>query len=102
MTSRPSIWHDLKQLLTLAWPVVVSRIGFMTMGLIDTVVVGRYSTMQLGFHALAWAVSGVVLTTGMGLISGVQVKTAQHLGEGRPGATGGVLRRGVVYGFWLG
>lgn len=102
MTSRPSIWHDLKQLLTLAWPVVVSRIGFMTMGLIDTVVVGRYSTMQLGFHALAWAVSGVVLTTGMGLVSGVQVKTAQYLGEGRLGATGGVLRRGVVYGFWLG
>jgi len=84
MTSRPSIWHDLKQLLTLAWPVVVSRIGFMTMGLIDTVVVGRYSTMQLGFHALAWAVSGVVLTTGIGLVSGRRHSIWARVGWGPP------------------
>ena len=79
---------DLTELLTLAWPVVISRVGFMTMGLIDTLVVARYSTEQLGFHALAWAVSGVVLTTGLGLLSGVQVMTARHRGEGRPQATG--------------
>jgi len=101
-TPRPSLGKDLAELLTLAWPVVISRVGFMTMGLIDTLVVARYSTEQLGFHALAWAVSGVVLTTGMGLLSGVQVMTARHRGEGRPEATGGVLRRGTVYAFWLG
>ena len=102
MIPRTSIRHDLTALLTLAWPVVISRVGFMTMGLIDTLVVGRYSTQQLGFHALAWAVSGVVLTAGMGLVSGVLVMTARHLGEGRPEATGGVVRRGAVYAFWLG
>ncbi len=101
-TPRPSLGKDLAELLTLAWPVVISRIGFMTMGLIDTLVVARYSTEQLGFHAMAWAVSGVVLTTGMGLLSGVQVMTARHRGEGRPEATGGVLRRGAVYGLWIG
>ncbi len=97
-----SLKADLSELLTLAWPVVVTRIGFMTMGLIDTVVVARFSTQQLAFHALAWAVSGVVLTTGLGLLSGVQVMTARHRGEGRPEATGGVLRRGSVYAFWIG
>jgi MATE family multidrug resistance protein len=101
-TLRPSLGKDLTELLTLAWPVVISRVGFMTMGLIDTLVVARYSTEQLGFHALAWAMSGVVLTTGLGLLSGVQVMTARHRGEGRPEATGGVLRRGAVYGFWIG
>ena len=99
---RASLRSNLAELLTLAWPVVISRVGFMTMGLIDTLVVARYSTEQLGFHALAWAVSGVVLTTGMGMLSGVQVMTARHRGEGRPEATGGVLRRGSVYGFWIG
>ncbi len=97
-----TIRRDLNELLTLAWPVVISRVGFMTMGLIDTLVVARFSTEQLGFHALAWAVSGVVLTTGLGLLSGVQVMTARHRGEGRPEATGGVLRRGAVYGLWIG
>lgn len=101
-TPRPSLGKNLNELLTLAWPVVISRVGFMTMGLIDTLVVARYSTEQLGYHALAWAVSGVVLTTGLGLLSGVQVMTARHRGEGRPEATGGVLRRGAVYGFWIG
>lgn len=102
MSVKSSVRTDLAELLTLAWPVVISRVGFMTMGLIDTLVVGRYSTQQLGFHALAWAISGVVMTTAMGLITGVQVKTAQHLGEGRPEATGGVVRRGAVYAFWIG
>lgn len=101
-TLRPGLGKDLSELLTLAWPVVISRVGFMTMGLIDTLVVARFSTQQLGFHALAWAVSGVVLTTGLGLLSGVQVITARHRGEGRPEATGGVLRRGAVYAFWIG
>ena len=101
-TPRPSLGKDLTELLTLAWPVVISRIGFMTMGLIDTLVVARYSTEQLGFHALAWAISGVVMATGFGLLSGVQVMTARHRGEGRPEATGGVLRRGTVYAFWIG
>ena len=101
-TPRPSLGRDLTELLTLAWPVVISRVGFMTMGLIDTLVVARYSTEQLGFHALAWAISGVVMTTGFGLLSGVQVMTARHRGEGRPEATGGVLRRGSVYAFWIG
>ena len=80
-TPRPSLGRDLTELLTLAWPVVISRVGFMTMGLIDTLVVARYSTEQLGFHALAWAISGVVMTTGFGLLSGVQVMTARHRGE---------------------
>ena len=38
----------------------------------------------------------------VGLLLGVQVMTARHLGEGRPEATGGVLRRGLVYAFWIG
>ena len=59
-------------------------------------------TGQLGYLGVAWAPTAVAITTGIGLISGVQVMTARHIGEGRPEATGGVFRRGVVYAFWLG
>ena len=92
----------LRTLLTLAGPVVASRLGIMAMGLVDTLVVGRYSATELGFLALAWAPTMVVLTTGIGLLSGVQVLTSQALGAGRPGDTGAILRRGLVYAFWLG
>ena len=92
----------LRALLALAGPVVASRLGIMAMGLVDTLVVGRYSATELGFLAIAWAPTMVVLTTGIGLLSGVQVLTSQAIGAGRIGDTGAVLRRGLVYAFWLG
>ncbi len=94
--------QGLGELLSLAWPVVLARIGVMVMGLTDAIVVGRHSAEQLGWHALGWAPTSIVLTTSVGLLMGVQVMTARHLGEGRPEATGGVLRRGLVYAFWIG
>ncbi|MDR3506554.1 MAG: MATE family efflux transporter, partial [Caulobacteraceae bacterium] len=35
-------------------------------------------------------------------LAGVQVMTARAVGEGRQGAAGAVLRRGVAYGLWIG
>jgi len=89
-------------LLSLAAPVMLSRLGIMAMGLVDTVVVGRYSAAELGFLALAWAPTGVVLTTAIGLLQGVQVLTSQAIGAGRSADSGAILRRGLVYAFWVG
>ncbi len=98
----PALRRDLVDLTRLAGPVVVTRLGAMAMGLTDTVVVGRYSATELGYMALGWAPTAVVMTTGMGLLSGVQVMTARRLGEGRPEAVGAVLRRGAAYALWIG
>ena len=93
---------DLARLLTLSGPVVLSRLGIMAMGLCDAIVVGNFSARQLGYHALAWAPTSVVLTMAVGLLAGVQVMTARRIGEGRRDLTGAVLRRGLVYSFWIG
>lgn len=93
---------NLAQLLKLSGPVVLSRLGIMTMGLTDAVVVGRYSATQLGYHALGWAPTSVVLTMVVGLLTGVQVMTARRIGEGRRDLTGAVLRRGLKYGAIIG
>ncbi|MDZ4053615.1 MAG: MATE family efflux transporter, partial [Phenylobacterium sp.] len=45
--------QDLRRLLRLSGPVVLARLGIMTMGLMDAIVVGRYSAVELGFHAMA-------------------------------------------------
>src|SRR5918992_818913 len=87
---------DLAQLLKLSGPVVLSRLGIMAMGLTDAVVVGRYSARELGYHALGWAPTSVVLTMVVGLLTGVQVMTARAVGEGRRESTGAVLRRGIA------
>jgi MATE family multidrug resistance protein len=93
---------DLAELLRLAGPVVASRVGVMTMGLTDAVVVGRYSAVQLGYQALAWSLVAVVVVTAMGLLGGVQVMASRAVGEKRPREAGAALRRGLVYGFWIG
>jgi MATE family multidrug resistance protein len=93
---------DLRALLQLAAPVVLSRLGIMAMGLTDTVVVGRYSAVQLGYHALGWAPTAVVLTVAVSLLNGVQVMTSRALGEGRRAGAGAVLRRGLAYGAQIG
>jgi MATE family multidrug resistance protein len=92
----------LRDLLILAWPVVLARVGIMTMGLTDAIVVGNYSGEELAFHALAWAPTSIVITTAVGLMMGVQVMTARLLGEGRRVEVGAVFRRGVVYSLQIG
>lgn len=99
---RGRVRRDLEALFSLAWPVVLSRLGMMAMGLCDAVVVGRYSPVHLGWHAIAWAPTTVVLVVGTSLLGGVQVMTARAVGEGRPEETGAVLRRGLGYGVWIG
>ena len=93
---------DLDTLLKLSGPVVLSRLGIMAMGLTDAIVVGRYSATELGYHALGWAPTSVVLTMVVGLLTGVQVMTARAIGEGRRHETGAVLRRGLTYAIWIG
>jgi MATE family multidrug resistance protein len=100
--SGEAIREDLRRLLRLAAPVVTSRLAIMTMGLTDAIVVGRYSAEQLGFHALGWAPTVVVLMVAIGLLQGVQVMTARAIGEGRRHLAGSVLRRGLVYALWIG
>lgn len=90
------------ELLRLAGPNVLSRLGIMAMGLTDAIVVGHYSAVELGYHALGWAPTVTVLVAGIGLLQGVQVLTARHIGAGHPERTGAVLRRGISYALLIG
>ena len=98
----PQTRQTLRELTHLAWPVVMARLGIMTMGLTDAIVVGHYASRELAYHSLAWAPSSVVLTTAVGLMMGVQVMTARLRGEGRGEEVGAVLRRGLVYALQIG
>lgn len=100
--TNPQNRSTLSDLLTLAWPVVLARLGIMTMGLTDAIVVGHYASRELAYHSLAWAPSSVILTTAVGLMMGVQVMTARLRGEGRHDEVGAVLRRGMVYALQIG
>jgi MATE family multidrug resistance protein len=98
-----SPWRrDLVALLRLTGPVAAARLGIMTMGLTDALVVGRYSPAQLSYLALGWALPAVAMVSAIGFLSGVQVMTARYLGQGRPELVGGVFRRGLRYALMIG
>jgi MATE family, multidrug efflux pump len=97
-----SLRDDLTRLARLAGPVVVARLGVMAMGLTDVIVVGRYSAVELGYMALAWALASIVLSASMGLLSGVQVMASRAIGAGDPAGAGAALRRGLSYGLVIG
>jgi MATE family multidrug resistance protein len=84
------------KLLRLAWPVALARLGIMGMGVVDVMVVGQLVPKELPYQALAWAPTGVLMVTGIGLLTGVQVLVARAIGEGTPELAGGAWRRGLV------
>lgn len=102
ITRQRPTFEELAELIRLAWPVVLNRVGIMVMGLTDAIVVGHYSARELGYHGLGWAPHAIVVTTGVGLLLGVQVMTARAVGEGRPDHAGAALRRGLAYAVGLG
>jgi MATE family multidrug resistance protein len=83
-------------LLRLAGPVALARLGIIGMALVDTIVVGQLAADELPHQALGWAPTAVFLVAAIGLLQGVQVLAARALGEGNPAGAGVVLRRGLM------
>ncbi|MEO0392061.1 MAG: MATE family efflux transporter [Pseudomonadota bacterium] len=90
------IRQHMRELLRLATPVMISRAGILTMVLIDTVMVGRFSADELAYQAIGWAPVVVLTTTGVGLVLGTLVITANALGRGEQQIIGITWRRGVA------
>ena len=90
--SRPYV----ADLLRLAGPVALARLGIIGMAIADVIVVGQLAPDELPHQALGWAPTAVFLVAAIGLLQGVQVLAARVLGEKRPDAAGIVLRRGLV------
>jgi multidrug resistance protein, MATE family len=74
----------------------LARLGIMTMGLVDAMVVGRLAPEELPHQALGWAPTSVMLVTSIGLLTGVQVLGARAFGARTLEEAGGALQRGMM------
>jgi MATE family multidrug resistance protein len=89
-------------LLRLAGPVALARLGIIGMAIVDVVVVGQLAPDELPHQALGWAPTAVFLVAGIGLLQGVQVLAARSLGEKNLQGAGVALRRGLLLGLVAG
>ena len=84
-------------MLALAAPVIIAELGWVAMGIVDTLMVGRIGPEAIGAVGLASAVFIAVAVFGMGLLLGLDPLVAQAFGGGRIDE----CHRWLVAGVWL-
>ena len=82
MTSSPGQWRsELKGLVALAVPVVLSELGWMAQGIVDTIMVGDLGPAAIGAVALGNAVYYTPALFGFGLLLGLDTLISQAYGR---------------------
>ena len=97
-----SLRRHVVRTLQLAVPVVVSRVGMISLATVDVIVLGRAGADALADYVLAMALYDSLLATLAGLLLGVPVLAAKAFGAGDHASLGLIWRRGLIYGLLVG
>ncbi|MFN7924709.1 MAG: MATE family efflux transporter [Bryobacteraceae bacterium] len=93
----PALREQAPPVLRLAIPLVVGELGWMTMGLVDTMMVGRLSKEAMGGVSVAGILFYTVATFGMGVLCGLDTLVSQAFGAEDIDD----CHRWLVSGLWL-
>jgi len=96
MKSAESLRPELLAAARLAAPVALVQVGFMLMGVVDTMMLGHLSANALAAGALGHIITISALMLGYGLLSALDPLVSQAHGARDAAAIGGHLQRGVV------
>ena len=102
MSHGPRWRADILDLAHLAWPVIINRLGVMMLGVVDTIMVGRYAAEHLAYFGLGLVISNIIILVKVGLLIGVQVLVAQYFGARQHSSCGQVWWRSLPYAVGLG
>jgi MATE family multidrug resistance protein len=87
---------DLASLTALAVPVVTVQVGMMLMGVVDTIMVGRFSAVDLAAVALGNLYFWLASAFGMGTLMALDPVVAQAVGAGDDLGVSRGMQRGFV------
>jgi multidrug resistance protein, MATE family len=79
--SRPNLRRELRDLVSLAVPVVFSELGWMAQGVVDTIMVGRLGPAAIGAVSVGNAVYYTPSLFGIGLLLGLDTLVSQAYGR---------------------
>ncbi len=80
---RVRLLRELKPMVSLSLPVAMTELGWMTMSLVDTMMVGRLSAEAIGAVSIGTAVFLAATILGMGLLLGLDTLVSQAHGANR-------------------
>jgi multidrug resistance protein, MATE family len=87
---------ELGLIMRLSGPVVLSQLGMMTMGAVETLMVGHVGATELAACALGNVWEWTWLCLGLGLVMGIDPLISQAHGRGDGPGTALALQRGIV------
>src|SRR3954452_13468081 len=74
---------ELLPMLKLAGPVILAEIGWMSMGIVDTIMVGPLGPAAIGASGMSNSLFFAVAVFGMGIMLGLDALVASAYGAGR-------------------
>jgi MATE family multidrug resistance protein len=81
-STEPTVADELRALLVLSWPITVAQLFTMTLGLVETAIVGRVSTTELAGVALGRAMAFAASMVAFGVAMGLEPLASQAVGAG--------------------
>jgi MATE family multidrug resistance protein len=94
--------RELLPMLRLAGPVVLAEIGWMSMGIVDTIMVGPLGPGAIGATGMSSSLFFAAAVFGMGVMLGLDALVAQSYGAGRLDDCVRWLRHGVLLALVVG
>ena len=96
-----SLRREVLRLLRLAMPMMAAQGGLILMGVVDTLVIGRVSALEMGAVALGNTISSVSIVLGLGLVMGIEPLVSQAHGAGESERTRHFLWQGGWLALWV-
>jgi MATE family multidrug resistance protein len=87
---------ELREMLRLAWPVVLAQVGIMLMGVVDTAMVGRVSPETIAAVALGHIYWVNLTLPGLGLLLVLDPVVSQAVGAKDRAAVARGVQRGII------
>src|SRR5215467_11797451 len=87
---------ELRPMLALAAPLVIAEVGWVSMGTVDTLMVGRLGAESIAAAGLASMIFFTIAVFAMGLLLGLDPLVAQAFGAGRVDE----CHRWLIAGVW--
>src|SRR5580658_3499946 len=88
---------ELGPMLRLAAPLALTELGWMAMGIVDTIMAGRLNATAVGAGSLGNMLFYPIAISGTGMLMGMDTLVSQAFGAGDPRD----CRRSLVNGIWL-
>ena len=99
---RPVVTTELKKLTGLALPLVVTQLAQMGLGVLDTIMAGRVSAVELAGVALGGVIFWPVLMLIAGIVMAITPTVSQLHGGGRVREAGAVVRQALWIALFCG